>query len=320
MRPLSALSCLALLTVSASAQNTVVSTRTFVNEAFDLANWQGIFDGNILLYDLGLDGHSITHGTPTLIEIQLSVRWDVDIDITSQLSFTDTFCFGSSMYLSPVIGDCQGYSQVYISESTGPVMPGSTTSIRVDETTSFNWTGSTFSTACPATWTWNRLNLWSDPSYPPLAIGGCGSPVRIPTDWIHANRAQVIINGEVKVTWAPNLLPSQTACPGTESPTVHLRTYGGVDATPNVYLIQEGAPMSTNILIESDQAAPTIQASGLCVAGTIHRLPGGLSQGGSAYRLPNASALIGATTYFQSWFRTGTGTSGTSECIQVTFP
>lgn len=85
-------------------------------------------------------------------------------------------------------------------------------------------------------------------------------------------------------------------------------------------LIQDGAPLSTNILVEADQATSVVQPSGLCVAGTIRRVPGSLSTGGAPFRLPEPNALLGTTTYYQAWFRTGAGTSGTSECIEVTLP
>ena len=104
-----------------------------------------------------------------------------------------------------------------------------------------------------------------------------------------------------------------------ELPRVRLETRGGLGFEPAIWLMQFGQPQTTNLLVRGDQATSVVPATGICLQDSLRRIPGSLSMGGVPFRLPDAPALLGTTEYFQSWFRTGPGTSATSECIEVQF-
>lgn len=324
MKALASLSCLILagsFSVSASAQVSVVSTRTFTNEVIDLRNPTTLdFTGFIFVGGLGIGSSTSLQGSPQLVEFDLDVQMDIDLDILNVFQADATFYYSPYIQIQPNGGDCSQYAGVSVSETSSTVAPGGMASLQVNRTDRYAWSGASFSPSCGTNqWYWSDLIWNTDPGNNNVLTSSAGFQVF--DSWVQTNHATATINGEFSATWNPDPLPFQTVCAGTAAPTVELEPYGGFGATAsNVYLFQDGAPASTNLLIAADQGTPTIQPSGLCVAGTIRRVPGSLSQGGQPFRLPDADALIGTTTYFQSWFRSGAGTSATSECIELTFP
>lgn len=312
---------LAVSSTSAVAQGTIVSTRTLNGEVFDLTDAFTSGEGQFTL-SMGLEDLFAGNGTPSLVEIDLRLTWDIDLSLTNNESIRGRFEYQTPVDLVPVTRDCSAYQSTGLFAFTSEVDPGDVASLVISETDTFGFTGSQFDTACGAAWDWNEAFIWTSIQSSSTARlrGPFGGPV--PASSVQVNVASVSATGTVRVTWAPTPLTFQSVCPGTESPSVLLEPAGGLQFMPDVYFFQTGAPASTNLLARSDNATSTVNPiSGLCLTGSVVRVPGTLNQGGAPLRLPSVIALSGSVTYFQSWFRTaGVGTSGTSECIAVQFP
>lgn len=313
-----ALASLLFLAAGASAQTEIVSTRVLDAEVIDLdepffRTSRGQFDFNVGLLDL-----SLTHGTPSSVDIDLTVVWEFDLEITNETPDPTSFSYQTPIDLIPVLGDCTPYATSFVNAFTDTVAPGDSGRIVLQEARNYGFAGPTFDTGCSSFWSWPDAQFWTsilDGSDRITQSGGAG----VSPGAIQVRVARATVSGTVEVRWTPNPLPSTVVCSGSAFPAVTLEARGGLVVEPSLWLFQAGAPNSTNLLVRADQATSVVPSTGICLQGSIRRIPGSISQGGQPFRLPDVPALIGSTEYFQSWFRTPGGNSATSECIEVVF-
>lgn len=294
---------------------TVTEVRTFSAEVFDTAVLgQSPYYPN---FDLSLPGPvDELQGDIEKVTLNLSIDWTVELMVTNESNSTSNFWWDNAMSLMPLRGDCVGYRSWTLQGSTGLLDPGEMGDLLIQRFTTIASVITDFVPLCESNqWTWDELWLWnSSLNGAPLTYGGGG----VPMTWVRGT-TRAVVNGTFTVEWNPSPLPSVSICDGN-SPSSTLVAAGGYE---NLWLLQPNPFDTFGLLLQSTAASTTVPASGLCVGGgsaSIRRLSGSASQGGAPYLLMYDPLFAGTTQYFQAWFRSPSGGTGTGECIGVLFP